>query len=107
MMISHNTLTDIRESTKLVETTRRSSSICWQNKPKRRGSQSSKPRKNFYTTIDHLSSLDVRGRLKKWQRRSSFSHQSPPRLSPGPICALTAVRLPVYKAEIFHERSAS
>src|SRR5437899_12006419 len=33
--------------------------------------------------------------------RSSFSHQRPPRLSPGPICALMAVQLPVYKAEIF------
>jgi hypothetical protein len=106
-MISHNTLTDIRESTKLVETTRRSSSICWQARPKLRGSPYSKPRKNFYATIDHLSSLDVRGRLKKWRRRSSFSHQSPPRLSPGPICALMAVQLPVDKAEIFQERSAS
>jgi DNA-binding PadR family transcriptional regulator len=46
-------------------------------------------------------------RLKKWRRRSSFSHQSPPRLSPEPICALMAVQLPVYKAEIFQERSAS
>ncbi len=105
-MISHNTLTDIRESTQLVETTRRLSSICWQIKPKLRGSQSSKPRKHFYATLDHLSSLDVRGRLKKWRRRSSFSHQRPPRLSPGPICALMAVQLPVYKAEIFQERSA-
>src|SRR5258706_14832551 len=107
MMISHNTLTDIRESTKLVETTRRSSSICWQTKPKRRGSQSSKPRKNFYTTIDHLSSLDVRGRLKKWQRRSGFSHQRPPRLSPGPICALMAGQVLMCKKEVFQERSAS
>ena len=39
--------------------------------------------------------------------RSSFSHLRPPRLSLGPICALMAVQLPVYKAEIFHERSAS
>jgi hypothetical protein len=40
-------------------------------------------------------------------RRSSFSHQRPPRLSPGPICALMVVQLPMYKAKIFHERSAS
>src|SRR5258708_5376901 len=107
MIISHNTLTDIRESTKLVETTRRSSSICWQTKPKLRGSPYSKPRKNFYAAIDHISSLDVQGRLKKWRRRSAFSHPSPPRLSPGPLCALMAVQLPVYKAELFQERSAS
>src|SRR5260370_26012350 len=102
MIISHNTLTDIRESTKLVETTRRSSSICWQTKPKLRGSQYSKPRKNFYATIDHISSLDVRGRLKKWRRRPSFSHQSPPRSSPGTICTVKAVWLPMYKPDIFH-----
>src|SRR5260370_39753330 len=36
-----------------------------------------------------------------------FSHQRPPRLSPGPICALIAVQLLVCKAEIFQERSAS
>src|SRR5258708_22229588 len=103
-MMSLNTLTDIRESTKLVETTRRSSSICWQTKPKLRGSQYSKPRKNFYATIDHLSSLDVRGRLKKWRRRSAFSHQSPPRLSPGPICGLTAGLVPRVIRQQIHEK---
>src|SRR5256886_11339100 len=33
------------------------------------------------------------------------SRQRQPRLSPGPICALMAVQLPVYKPELFQERS--
>jgi hypothetical protein len=48
--------------------------------------------------------------LKKIKEQYSYghaSHRSPPLLSPGPICELMAVQLPVYKAKIFHERSES